>query len=72
MSILKSAYTFAAVSFAAAVVVETAEGTEGAMERVVMSTYDKVSTAVVHAVEVAMAYIPKNHEGTEALGLLSR
>lgn len=72
MSIIRSAYTLAAVSFAVAVVMETADGTDGSIERVLTRAYDKVSTTAISAIEVALAYIPANHPGTETLRLVGR
>lgn len=58
MSIINSAFTFAAVSFAVAVAMETADGTPGAVERVVERTTTTVATKAQRAMEVALTHFP--------------
>ncbi|CAN7641550.1 hypothetical protein LJR129_004970 [Acidovorax sp. LjRoot129] len=65
MSILNSALTFAAISFAVAVVMETADGASGAVDRVVERASTTLTATAQHALDVALTHLPPEQQAPQ-------
>lgn len=72
MSIVRSVCMCTAVGFIVAVALETAEGPQGAVDRVLNRTYDKVKITAMSTVDELREHLPANLAQIEALRVAGR